>query len=91
MYVFAIETAKWLILESKDLGLEFDTLDIGGGFPIHYKSNDIELDFYEFCKPIWDSLQDVTIRVIAEPGWVLVAPSITAVCEVVGKWEKDGV
>jgi len=82
-----------MIAKVKELGVWIRILDIGGGFPIHYKTNDWELDIYEFCEPIRRELEDLDdgIRVIAEPGWFLCAPTLTAVCSVIGKDIKEGV
>jgi ornithine decarboxylase len=64
-------------------------LDIGGGFPISYREQSIEIE--GFCAPIVDALRNVPgdIRVIAEPGRFLVGPAMRAVSTVVGKAKRS--
>ncbi len=60
-------------------------LDIGGGFPADYRGAGIDLA--EFCQPINDALSGYPahVRIIAEPGRVLSAPSMTSVSTVIGR------
>lgn len=70
---------------------ELTVLDIGGGFPARY--NDDVLNIQDFCEPIRGVLSQVPshIRVICEPGRVLVGDISTTVTSVVGKATRDGV
>lgn len=63
-------------------------LDIGGGFPADYACEG--LDLVEYCRPIVEALADYpqSVRIIAEPGRVLGAPSITAISTVIGRAER---
>lgn len=65
-------------------------LDIGGGFPVSYDGNvdDIEL----FCAPIRAALDRLppNVRILAEPGRYIAAPSMTAVTSVVGRARRGG-
>ena len=68
----------------------FDTLDIGGGFPIDYAQpvQDISL----FCAPLRAALARVPkrVRVIAEPGRYIVGPSAIGVASVMGRAQREG-
>jgi len=63
-------------------------LDIGGGFPADYSGEGIDLKAY--CRPIMQALAAYpsNVRIIAEPGRVLSAPSITAISSVVGRAKR---
>lgn len=64
---------------------QLSVLDIGGGFPADYRGDGIDLA--AFCRPIVDALSDFPghVRIIAEPGRVLSAPSMTSISTVIGR------
>lgn len=68
----------------------FDTLDIGGGFPIDYAHpvQDIGL----FCAPLRSALAKMPkrVRVIAEPGRYIVGPAAIGVASVMGRARREG-
>lgn len=66
-------------------------LDIGGGFPAQYR-DDSPVDIYEYCSSIRQALKDLPTgtEVYAEPGRYLVASAGFALCEVVGKAQRNG-
>jgi ornithine decarboxylase len=68
----------------------FDTLDIGGGFPIEYLQP--VPDIARFCAPIRSALAKLPrrIRVIAEPGRYIVGPSAIGVASVMGRAQREG-
>ena len=68
----------------------FDTLDIGGGFPIGYGAPDPAIG--RFCGPIRAALKRVPrrIRVIAEPGRYIVGPAAIGVASVMGRARREG-
>ena len=65
-------------------------LDIGGGFPVDYTRQG--LDLQAFCKPIVAALAEYPrhVKVIAEPGRVLSAATLTSVSTIVGRAERGG-
>ena len=67
-----------------------DTLDIGGGFPVAYGADDVDID--AFCAPIRAALACLPphVRVIAEPGRFIAAPSAIAIATVMGKARRGG-
>jgi ornithine decarboxylase len=68
----------------------FDTLDIGGGFPIDYASP--VQDITRFCAPLRAALARVPrrVRVIAEPGRYIVGPAAIGVASVMGRAQREG-
>ncbi len=72
-------------------GVRFDTLDIGGGFPVGYDTPVAPLeDVAAAIRPILET-RAAHLRVIAEPGRILVAEAMTLVTSVVGVAERaDG-
>lgn len=68
----------------------FDTLDIGGGFPIRYLQP--APDIARFCAPIRKALGGLPrrLRVIAEPGRFIVGPAAIGVATVMGRAKREG-
>ncbi len=72
-------------------GTRFDTLDIGGGFPVAYDTTVRSIEeFAAVLRPVLDA-QRGRLDIIAEPGRILVAEAMTLVTSVVGTAERaDG-
>ena len=90
-YVEAIHVCREALAEAARAGLgPFDTLDIGGGFPVEYLKPVMPID--EFCAPIRAELAQLPrgMRVIAEPGRYIVASAGVAVATVMGRAYRDG-
>ena len=68
----------------------FDTLDIGGGYPIEYGQK--VADIGRFCAPIRAALAKLParIRVIAEPGRYICGPAAIGVASVMGRAKREG-
>jgi ornithine decarboxylase len=68
----------------------FDTLDIGGGFPIEYLQR--APDIGRFCAPIRQALARLPkrVRVIAEPGRYIAGPAAIGVASVMGRAQREG-
>ncbi|MBD3422757.1 MAG: type III PLP-dependent enzyme [Chitinivibrionales bacterium] len=71
--------------------IDFDLLDIGGGFPITYLSTVQPIG--QFCRPVNEYLERFfgMYRVIAEPGRYLCGPALTLATTVTGKSLRNGV
>jgi len=82
--------AKLLAAARKEKLGAFDTLDIGGGFPIDY-AQPVE-DIGRFCAPLRAALGKLPkrVRVIAEPGRFIVGPSAIGVASVMGRARREG-
>jgi ornithine decarboxylase len=86
MHVSAIEQCAELIAECNQKQINpLNVLDIGGGFPVNYSGDDIDMD--AFFNPIGEALAQLPdgINVIAEPGRFLVAPAVTGIASISGK------
>ncbi len=72
-------------------GHPLEILDIGGGFPISYKTSAMSIE--AFCRPIRSNLEmffpDTTILV--EPGRIIVGSAATLLARVIGKENRNGV
>jgi ornithine decarboxylase len=90
-HVEAIDACGKLIAAAKreKLGV-FDTLDIGGGFPIEYSQK--VADIGRFCAPIRAALAKLPkrLRIIAEPGRYISGPSAIGVSSVMGRAKREG-
>jgi ornithine decarboxylase len=90
-HVEAIEVCAGLLTRARREKLgTLDTLDIGGGFPIHYLQP--VPDIAHFCAPIRATLRKLPhrIRVIAEPGRFIVGPAAIGVATVMGRALREG-
>ncbi len=90
-YVEAIRVCARLMKEGEAAGHgPFDTLDIGGGFPVPYRTPVPEIE--AFCDPINQALEAVpaAVRIIAEPGRFIVAPAGIGVATVMGRAQRQG-
>jgi ornithine decarboxylase len=90
MMVKAIEVCRVLLQEAAAAGHAPHILDIGGGFPVDYLKPAMPIE--EFCAPIKAALAELppAVRVIAEPGRYIAAPSAIAVASVMGRALRDG-
>ena len=73
------------------LPVRFETLDIGGGFPVGYDTAVTPLEeLADVIRPLLESRAD-RLAILAEPGRIMVAESMTLVTSVVGIAERgDG-
>ena len=76
---------------SEAIGVTMTVLDFGGGFPVPYLDEVPVVE--EFAAAIDDAMGDrwQNLTVLAEPGRIVVASSMTLVSSVVGISQRDGV
>ncbi len=90
-HVEALEACARLMAAARreKLGL-FDTLDIGGGFPIDY-TQPVQ-DIGRFCAPLRAAIGRLPkrLRLIAEPGRYIVGPAAIGVASVMGRAQREG-
>nr|VFK18588.1 MAG: ornithine decarboxylase [Candidatus Kentron sp. LPFa] len=67
------------------------TLDIGGGFPVSYKTPMMSPD--SFCKPIRETIRGYfpNTEIIAEPGRAICATAALLIMRVIGKSRRQGI
>jgi ornithine decarboxylase len=90
-HVEALEACAVLMAAARREKLgAFDTLDIGGGFPIDY-TQPVQ-DIGRFCAPLRAALARLPkrVRVIAEPGRYIVGPAAIGVASVMGRAQREG-
>jgi ornithine decarboxylase len=90
-HVEAIEACVRLLAAARREKLgAFDTLDIGGGFPIDYAQR--APDIGRFCAPIRKALARLParVRIIAEPGRYIAGPAAIGVATVMGRARREG-
>jgi ornithine decarboxylase len=90
-HVEAIEVCARLMAQAKREKLgTFNTLDIGGGYPIEYGEK--VADIGRFCAPIRAALAKLPkrLRVIAEPGRYICGPAAIGVASVMGRAKREG-
>jgi ornithine decarboxylase len=90
-HVEALEACARLMAAARREKLgTFDTLDIGGGFPIDYLQP--VQDIGRFCAPLRAAIARLPgrIRVIAEPGRYIVGPAVIGVASVMGRARREG-
>lgn len=87
----ASETLTLMAVLEKRLHLRFDTLDIGGGFPVSYDSTVATIEqIGAALRPVLEP-HARRLDIIAEPGRIVVAEAMTLVTSVVGVAERaDG-
>ena len=91
MHVQAVqECAKLMAAARREKLGVFDTLDIGGGFPIHYVH--AVQDIGRFCAPLRAALARLPrrVRVLAEPGRYIAGPAVIGVASVMGRARREG-
>jgi ornithine decarboxylase len=90
-HVEALEACARLIAQARRARLgRFDTLDIGGGFPIDY-AQPVQ-DIVRFCAPLRAAIARLPrrVQVLAEPGRYVVGPCAIGVASVMGRARREG-
>ncbi|VFM97676.1 MAG: ornithine decarboxylase [Candidatus Kentron sp. G] len=90
-YMQMVVVCRGLFNKMALAGHPLRTLDIGGGFPVSYKTP--MMDWDNFCKPIRESLSAYfpDTEIIAEPGRAICASAATLVTRVIGKSQRRGI
>lgn len=87
-YIRALDVSATIFNQAKEIGLELDTLDIGGGFPIRHFDGDGHITLKDIAKQLKKKMKRLfpkTTKFIAEPGRFLIGPAGTLVTQVVGR------
>lgn len=92
IYLTALNLVRRIFDQSASIGLELDTLDIGGGFPVTYRTAVPCLE--EFCRVVSQGLIELFpagVRVLAEPGRCISGDAMTLVARVIGRSVRNGI
>lgn len=82
----SIRAANALVKEANENGIEIDRINVGGGFPARYFTDDSDL--VVTARDINASL-DPSIKYLAEPGRYIVADASVIVSKVIGIESRD--
>ncbi|MGQ9678706.1 MAG: hypothetical protein ACUVUD_05430 [bacterium] len=86
-YLEAMELARIILVEAEHKGLNLTIVNIGGGFPISYSDSAEDL-FSDIAPAIGLELPRMfgpEIRIIAEPGRVIIGTAAILVISIIGK------
>jgi ornithine decarboxylase len=85
-YVEALNTTKEIFVEAEKRGMKLNQVDIGGGFPVKYINEEINIEkMCEIITSTYNKLFDESVRLVAEPGRSIVGDAMISVTEVVGE------
>ncbi len=90
-YLEALDTVRALFDQAGAQGLELEMVDIGGGFPVRYL--DEQIDIEGMGRAITDryrALFDDRVQLVAEPGRGVVGDAAILVTKVISESVRDG-
>ena len=90
-YVEALDLTKGIFDQAGQEGLDLETIDIGGGFPVRYIDEDIDLE--RMCETIVDHYTKLfgdSILLVAEPGRSIVGDAAILVTKVISESVREG-
>ena len=90
-YVEAFQAARGVFDEVTRHGLQLEMIDIGGGFPVRYQDEHIDLE--AMCAVIDEAyrrLFDPAVQLVAEPGRALVGDAVILVTKVISESVRGG-
>ncbi len=90
-YVEALDTTAEIFERAAAAGLSLQTVDIGGGFPVRYE--DEKIDLAAMCKTIDDHFRrrfGTDINLVAEPGRAIVGDAMILVTKVISESVRHG-
>nr|VFK23600.1 MAG: ornithine decarboxylase [Candidatus Kentron sp. MB]VFK27966.1 MAG: ornithine decarboxylase [Candidatus Kentron sp. MB]VFK74482.1 MAG: ornithine decarboxylase [Candidatus Kentron sp. MB] len=90
-YLHTTVTCRDLFNKMALAGHPMQTLDIGGGFPVSYRTPMMSPD--SFCKPIREALGAYFpgTEIIAEPGRAICASAALLIMRIIGKSRRQGI
>ncbi len=88
-YLAAVEKLLDFLKLLKDKGLNLKYIDIGGGFGISYKENELPLNIEDLAEKIYSLVKNSGMKLILEPGRFLVGPAGSLITEVLYKKNRE--
>jgi ornithine decarboxylase len=89
--VEALDSTRAIFEQAKQAGLNLEMIDIGGGFPVKYIDENINLE--NMCRTIVDHYQKLfgdTVKLVAEPGRSIVGDAMILVTKVISESVREG-
>ena len=90
-YVDALQDVRDIFDEAAAQGLDLAMIDIGGGFPVRYEDEDIDIE--GMCGIIerkYHELFGPEVELVAEPGRVIVGDAVILVTKVISESVRKG-
>ena len=90
-YVEALDSTKVIFEQAKQADLNLEMIDIGGGFPVRYIDENINLE--SMCKTIvahYRKLFGDEVMLVAEPGRSVVGDAMILVTKVISESVREG-
>ncbi|MFH1826763.1 MAG: type III PLP-dependent enzyme [bacterium] len=87
-YLKALSVTASIFDRAKEIGLDLNIVDIGGGFPIRHFDRDGHVTLKDIAKHIKAKMRrlfDKKTKFIAEPGRFLAGPAGTLITQVIGR------
>jgi ornithine decarboxylase len=91
-YYNALKYVRKIFNDANTAGFTFDTIDVGGGFPISYK--DALPTLSQFCTVLRKGLREFfpyDLNFLMEPGRCISGGCITLVTRVIGRAKRNGI
>ncbi|MEN8006525.1 MAG: type III PLP-dependent enzyme [Candidatus Krumholzibacteriota bacterium] len=85
-YVDALDQVREIFDDAEKQGLNLEMIDIGGGFPVRYENEDIDIE--GMCAVIdrhYRKLFGTEIKLVAEPGRAVVGDAVILVTKVISE------
>jgi len=89
-WAHAVRGLAPVINHLNELGLTIEILNIGGGYPAHYPSNENHLSLPEIAESVNREYKELTHKpsIVLEPGRAMVAESAVLVASVIARVER---
>ncbi len=90
-YVDALDQTRGVFDEAANHGMDLEMIDIGGGFPVKYTDEKIDLE--AMCAVIdrnYHKLFGTEVKLVAEPGRAIVGDAVILVTKVISESVRKG-
>ena len=90
-YVEALDSTHTIMEQARQEGLNLEMIDIGGGFPVRYIDENIDLE--KMCETIVDHYRKLfgdEVMLVAEPGRSIVGDAAILVTKVISESVREG-
>jgi ornithine decarboxylase len=90
-YLEALDLVRGVFDGAADQGIILEMVDIGGGFPVRYLDEKIDLGAIgQTISNHYDALFDESVSLVAEPGRAVVGDAVCLLTKVISHSERDG-
>lgn len=94
-YLEALDTVRGIFTEAATAGVELESIDIGGGFPVRYIDEQIDLEgmcsrIREHYRRLFNGNGTPAYELVAEPGRAVVGDAMILVTKVISESVREG-